>query len=253
MKKFLLVIATVMIIALAALPSVAAEPPIRVIMDGTELSFDAQPRIVNDRTLVPLRGIFEAMGATVLWNGDTQTVTALRLDTVVKLTVNNNRAKVNKADKTLDVPAQIFQDRTFVPLRFISESMGANVEWVDSTRTVNISTDKAHWSDPGMNLNFNLLFLSEWENIETGEHIFFDPEDFTDINDSWPTGDGRLYYSYSETNTYERNIIHMYLGGAHLKDHYFEFDPDTQILSEYMFTDILSNWRLAGGADLLTG
>lgn len=226
----------------------AANQPgsIHVILDEMELSFDAQPRIVNDRTLVPLRGIFEAMGATVLWNGDTQTVTALRLDSVVKLVIGSKEASVNKEKRQLDVPAQIFDSRTFVPLRFISESIGADVVWDGATRTVTITTDKAHWSDPGDNLSLNSLFTNEWVDMNTGEKMTFDPEMFIQISDAWPDSPEGLFYSYSETNEAERNIIGMFLDGAHLKDHWLEFDPDTRILTEHMFSDALMRWRIAG-------
>ena len=223
----------------------AAGGTVRVVLDGVELEFDAQPRIVNDRTLVPLRGIFEAMGATVLWNGDTETVTALRLDAVVKLVVGAGEARVNKEVKPLDVPARLIENRTFVPLRFISESMGAKVDWDDATKTVTVTTDKAHWSDPGDNLTLNLVFASEWVNNETDEIMKFDPETFIEINDSWPYGpeDG-LFYSYSETFEPERNMIGMFVGGGHLKDHWMEFDTDTRVLTEYMFDEALASWHI---------
>lgn len=224
----------------------AASSPIRVIMDERELSFDAQPRIVNDRTLVPLRGVFEAMGATVLWNAETKTVTALRLDTVVKLVIGSKNAKVDKKDRQLEVAAQIFNDRTFVPLRFISESMGAKVDWNGASRTVTITTDKAHWSDPGDQMSFGLLFNSEWVDMETGDKMKFDPETFIQINDSWQSKPDGLFYSYSETAEGERNIIQMFLDGAHLKDHWMEFDPDTRILTDYLFETVLTRWSIAG-------
>ena len=103
---------------------------IRVVLDGQMLQFDVPPVIENDRTLVPLRVIFEALGAEgnnpiadVEWNGETQTVTAKRSDTEIKLIIGGE-AYVNGQAVELDVPAKIIEDRTLVPLRFVSEALG---------------------------------------------------------------------------------------------------------------------------------
>jgi hypothetical protein len=223
----------------------AAETPVSVIVDDAKLSFDVQPRIVNDRVLVPMRGIFEAMGATALWNGNSKTVTALRLDSVIKITIGSVNANVNNESRLLDVPAQISDGSTFIPLRFVSESMGAEVEWDGSTRTVTITTDKAHWSDSGDNLSVNLLFSSEWIDMDSGDKTTFDPDRFIQINDSWSDDPEGLYYSYSETYEPERNMIGLFLDGAYLKDHYFVFDPETRILSEVMLDEVLTRLRIA--------
>ncbi|NLV51626.1 MAG: copper amine oxidase N-terminal domain-containing protein [Clostridiales bacterium] len=240
-----LIVAAILAVVSFLVLITAASRPIRVILDGTELTLDAQPRIVSDQTLVPLHGVLEAMGATVLWNGDSKTVTVLRHDSVVKLVIDNIHAKVNKENRLLDVPAQIFEDRIFVPLRFISESMGAVAGWDGAARTVTITTDKAHWSDPGDNLSLNLLFTSEWVNTDTGEIMTFDPEMFTEINDAWPDEYEGLFFYYSETDETRRNIIRLFLDGGHLKDHWYEFDPATQILSIRMFDEVLSRWHIA--------
>jgi hypothetical protein len=231
----------------AAVSAAAAGQPIRVVLDGRELAFDAPPRIVNNRTLVPVRGVFEAMGATVLWNGDTRTVTALRLDSVVKLVIGSKEARVDKQRLQLDVHAQLIENRTFVPLRFISENIGADVGWDGAARTVTITTDKAHWSDPGDNLSLSLLFTSEWVDMDTGGKMSFDPEMFIQISDAWPSDPEGLFYSYSETYEPARNIVGMFLDGAHLKDHWLEFDPDARILTEYVHGDALTRWRIGGG------
>jgi len=112
--------------------------PINVIVNGDELDFsgDQSPVIVNDRTLVPLRKIFEALGAEVLWNGEERTVNANKSGIYVSLTIDSNIMYVDGTEKTLDVSAQIIGDRTMVPVRAIAEAFGANVEWDGQTRTV---------------------------------------------------------------------------------------------------------------------
>lgn len=112
---------------------------ITVELDGQELIFDVQPIIMNDRTLVPLRVIFEALGAGVQWNEETRTVTAVKADTEVTLVIDGE-AYINGALTPLDVPARIINDRTLVPLRFVSEAMGCQVDWLDAARTVVINS-----------------------------------------------------------------------------------------------------------------
>lgn len=98
--------------------------------------FDQPPTIVNDRTLVPLRAIFEAMGAEVNWDPATRTVTAVRGEDKLSLVIDTNIINKNGKDFEIDVPAMIIGDRTMVPARAIAESLGASVDWNPHTRTV---------------------------------------------------------------------------------------------------------------------
>jgi len=119
-------------------PSVAQ--PISVYLDGVLLSMDVPPQLVDGRTLVPLRAIFEALGAEVDWNPETQTVIGTRENTVVILTIGSTTPTVNGQIVPIDVPAQLVDGRTLVPLRFVAESFGVEVNWDGSTRTVTITT-----------------------------------------------------------------------------------------------------------------
>ena len=103
------------------------------------LTFDQPPTIINDRTLVPLRAIFEALGALVNWDPDTRTVTATRGDIHLSLVVDTNIINKNGTNIEIDVPAQIVNDRTMVPARAVAETLGASVNWNKYTRTVVIS------------------------------------------------------------------------------------------------------------------
>ena len=85
-----------------------------------------------------MRAIFEAMGASVDWNGETQTVTSVKDSTTISLTLNNNTATVNGKDISLAVPAKLINGSTMVPLRFVSESLGAEVNWDGASKTVTI-------------------------------------------------------------------------------------------------------------------
>ncbi|WP_408626315.1 copper amine oxidase N-terminal domain-containing protein [Anaerosolibacter carboniphilus] len=96
---------------------------------------------MNNRTLVPLRAIFEALGAEIKWDGATETVTGIKGETIVELKIGSNVAKLNGKDLNLDVPATIVNKRTLVPARFIAECLGAKVDWESSSRTVIIQHD----------------------------------------------------------------------------------------------------------------
>ncbi|MBR4874301.1 MAG: leucine-rich repeat protein [Clostridia bacterium] len=112
---------------------------IMVSVNNVLLTFDQPPVIVDNRTLVPLRAIFEALGATVDWNAKTRTVTAVRGKDKISLVVDTNVLNKNGKETEIDVPAKIIGDRTMVPVRAISEALDSNVEWNPYVRTVYIT------------------------------------------------------------------------------------------------------------------
>lgn len=112
---------------------------IRVTLHGKKLHFSQPPAVVNGRTLVPLRAIFEELGATVAWNGETRTITAIRHDTSIRLTIGSDKMYVWDEEITLDCLAQLIGDTTMVPVRAISEAFHYNVEWDGENRVVAIS------------------------------------------------------------------------------------------------------------------
>lgn len=114
------------------------ENPIKITLNGKNLAMDVAPVIMSDRTMVPLRAIFEALDAQVDWNGDTRTITATKGDTVITLQIDSATATVNGQDITIDAPATIKNDRTLVPVRFVSENLDAEVGWNADTATVSI-------------------------------------------------------------------------------------------------------------------
>lgn len=123
-----------------------AADDITVKLDGQTLKFDVAPIIENDRTLVPLRAIFEALGAKVEWDGTTNTVISAKDNRTCVLQIGNANMFVTTTTDTgadtvqnvLDVPAQIKDDRTLIPLRAVSEAYDCTVDWDDATRTVTI-------------------------------------------------------------------------------------------------------------------
>jgi len=117
----------------------ACQQPITVTVNGAPVQFKTMPpQMVNGHVLVPLRGVFEQMGAYVHWTAATQTVEAQRGNTTVELQIGNNTAHVNQRPVMMDVAPEIMSDTTLVPLRFISEALGADVDWVSAQMTVAI-------------------------------------------------------------------------------------------------------------------
>jgi len=116
---------------------------IGVTVNGNALTLDQPPVSIGGRVLVPLRGIFESLGASVSWNAASQSIDARRGTTVVHLTLNSSSAIVNGSAVALDVPAQAINGRTLVPLRFVSETLGASVTWDAASRTVAVMAGSA--------------------------------------------------------------------------------------------------------------
>jgi hypothetical protein len=133
-------------------PSHGAQPypPISVQINGNILSFgnsasdnqifNIPPFIYKDRVFVPMRKIFETLGAEVIWNEDEKSITAKIAETEIKLAIGSEDMQINSAIIHLDVSTMIENDVTYIPVRAISEAFGARVEWDNNTKRVNVFT-----------------------------------------------------------------------------------------------------------------
>lgn len=119
---------------------------ILVKLNNVDLVFDQPPMIINNRTMVPIRAIFEAMGYVVEWNSETRTATSIKGDDKIVVQLNNNIIKYTVNGKsgeyTCDTVPQIVSGRTLVPARAVSESAGCKVEWNGESQLVSIFTNK---------------------------------------------------------------------------------------------------------------
>lgn len=114
-----------------------------VYIDGEQVIFpDMVPIITNGRTMVPMRAIFEKLGAAIFWDGETETVIATRGGTTVVVQIDNNVMIKNDEKIELDVPAALINSRTLVPVRAISEAFGCDVKWNEAAKSVIITTSK---------------------------------------------------------------------------------------------------------------
>ena len=116
-----------------------SDTKLKVVVNGNALSTDQPPVIVEGRTLVPLRAIFEALGASVDWNNDEKKVTSTKGSDTITLVIGEKRLHKNGKEIVLDVPAQIVNSRTMVPARAVSEALGSKVDWNGDTKTVTIT------------------------------------------------------------------------------------------------------------------
>ncbi|MDO9533788.1 MAG: stalk domain-containing protein [Bacillota bacterium] len=113
-----------------------AQNEIRIFLNGQEIFMDTAPVIEAGRTLVPARFVLEAMGAVVEWNDSTSTVFVKMDEKTIELPIGNRTVRINGSPLRLDVPARLIGNRTFIPLRFVTENLGAEVYWDAVGRTI---------------------------------------------------------------------------------------------------------------------
>jgi len=140
LKKITMVICFCLLFAMIPAPVIntMTPPPIRVILDDETLVFDVFPIVVNGRVMVPMRGIFEALGAEVEWDYDSRTITASKDDLVIIAVVGSLNIQIGDRFMTMEIAPMIASGRTLVPIRFVTEAFGADVLWDEVKRTVHI-------------------------------------------------------------------------------------------------------------------
>jgi len=212
----------------------ANEQEIKVCFNGIKLEFDVQPQIVDSKTMVPLRKIFETLGANVEWFEESQEIKATKGDLILKLQINNIIMTKNDQELILDVPPLIINGRTLVPVRAVAEAFDADVEWDEEDRKVDINlitpallADKEQKDDksytilsaPGFpilltanNNSWRIMIPPPYETVMSsdGNSIFLNPENkpdmlYVQIRD---LGD----YNYSDLEDIVKNQIKERLG-----------------------------------------
>ena len=145
MLRLTMAVVLAQVLVLTLLPTAMAAPT--VIVDGKTLVLDVPPVVEKGRVLVPLRGVLEALETTVEYDEAIKTVVAARGDVLITLRVEDRVAYSNNKRLLLDVPPKISGGLTMIPLRFISESLGARVDWDNASQTAHITS-----SDTGSDL-----------------------------------------------------------------------------------------------------
>jgi len=136
----------------AGLAGAAQAAPVGLTLNGQPLITETAPLVQNGRVLVPMRDIFESLGATVSYNDLTREIAAQRGTTIVRMALGSSNAALNNVPVRLDVPATAYYGRTMVPLRFVSEALGANVDYNSANRVVAIRSENNYYaSNPAPN------------------------------------------------------------------------------------------------------
>lgn len=154
MKNKLISLAAAAAVAFSIMtsPVSAASPFVKVVVGDAEIPLSAHARIADGRTLVPLRGVFEALGADVDFEAPGK-IFVRRGETEVSLEIGSSEMVVNGSATALDVSARLIGDSTFVPLRAVTEALGGEVEWNDQLKTVIITEEgKQPSADPEITL-----------------------------------------------------------------------------------------------------
>ncbi|MBE7051415.1 MAG: copper amine oxidase N-terminal domain-containing protein [Ruminococcaceae bacterium] len=144
MKKTLTSIVLILSLVLSLFVTASANEDITIYVNDETLICDTAPFIKDGRTMVPMRKIFEALNAKVDWDGTTQTITATKDNAQIVLQINNSTMYNNGVAETLDVAPIIVNSSTFVPIRAVSQSLNASVDWFGHTQTVYINSTKTY-------------------------------------------------------------------------------------------------------------
>ncbi|MBQ3425911.1 MAG: copper amine oxidase N-terminal domain-containing protein [Clostridia bacterium] len=216
MKKYISLTIAAVLAASAIGISAVADDEIKVLVNGEQVVFaDQTPFLENDRTLVPMRAIFEALGATVEWDGETQTVISYDPISAVSIVmqVGSDKMFVNDKAVELDVAAKIVNDRTVVPVRAIAEGMSSKVEWDQENHTVIVTKDieptegapvdvANPWREFASLDDLNAVINKEAEikyavavpsepaEIEAGGYRYLDTENMAELVGRWEVGAG---------------------------------------------------------------
>ncbi|MBW4080925.1 stalk domain-containing protein [Paenibacillus sp. S150] len=199
MKKLLTLFGISLLALVLAVPAFAADKPIEVYINGSEVSFPAgSPYIKNNSVMVPFRVIFEELGLEVLWDANTGTVTGTSADLSISLKIGSTRATVNGTVKKLTAAPVSTGGTTYIPLRFIAEATGGTTVWAADTRSVEINTPEPSASDEAeiaavialamqycneeRAISFYSLMSSESDNADAVSNLnsFFQAYDFSD-------------------------------------------------------------------------
>lgn len=139
-KLILFLVLLIVLCPTIVLAGPAGNPIIKVLLNNSQLNFDVPPDLKGGVTLVPARGVFEALGAKVTWDDETKCVFVSAAGKAITLQNGKKYATVNGQNVSLLRSPEIIKKRTMVPLRFISEALGAKVEWDAANRVITIDT-----------------------------------------------------------------------------------------------------------------
>ncbi len=206
LKKLLnwkIIIVLLVIIAIVNItPDAYAQDPIKLVIDGKKIETDPEIYIKNDRTLVPLRVIAEELDAVVTWDNSTRTVHISKEDMHVALSIDSRLVEYTIDNETIynliDVAPTIKEDRTFVPIRLVSNALGVGIRWDNDKRSVVINSSEESKIEP--------FFDAEISSVKSGQTI----KGTTDLRTAFgsvPQGAAEIKYLLLNKDTKKGFII----------------------------------------------
>ncbi|WP_192929640.1 stalk domain-containing protein [Alkaliphilus serpentinus] len=202
-----------------------AQQTIKVYVNNKLIAFDASPRNIDNRVLVPVRGILESLDAEVNWDGTTRTVTTSKDGIDIRLKIGSRTAYVNQKPFVLDVPPQLIRDRTFIPVRFLAEGLGADVSWDGKNNAVYITYPSTSFSYKGISLGDSVSHV-----IETfGNPLRIDSSEY---NFNWYVYHNN-YRGYIQIGVKDRVVVALYGNDSGWDNHYnIDINTEKTIIEE---------------------
>ena len=247
--KKLLAVALVFMLVLSLVPAVSfANSEITVTIDGQQVTFaDQGPVIIDGRTLVPVGGVFGVIDFVPTWDGATRTATLTRSDFTIVITIASATFTTNGVEHTLDVPAQIVNGRTMLPIRAVLESIGYELDWDSTTRTVVIETSTPATAPPAsLPITEPTTEPSdENDNTQGAEYDATEPAN-GEPDDDEPEEEGTEsdFLTFFDLNQV-REMIEYYGSDIDVPDDHVFFQP-SWVMGEHSFTfhdDTVIRWQ----------
>ncbi len=256
MKKTVSVLLGTALLASSFAGAVADTKDIEVIINDSKIEFDVNPFIENSRTLVPMRKIFESLGCTVDYYVDEegkQNIIAYRADENISLVIGSDKMEVSGTEVLIDVPAKIVEDRTFVPIRAISEALNEKVNWDGENYKVIINSEHGDYKiltknlsehNDGFDISIAYPMIENKDNDSFIEELNKKTENTAqenfenykksleeEIGELRENGfDGKL--SYSETYKVQCNANDVYSVTKYVYEYHGGPHPNTTLISE---------------------
>jgi len=207
MKKLTTILAALFTILLVSTTAFAAKP-ITVIVGGAEVYADVDPIIVDGRTMLPARAVFESFGAKVSYVDNEKKVIATKGDTTVTFVIDSNIMTINGEEKEIDVPAMIKDSRTLVPLRACGEAFGYEVTWNPDTRTASVKTPVSLPIESG----YDSTVVEKYEYDSNGNNTYFEEqyEDSIYWNKSTYDQNGNQTYYENSDGYWQKSTYDQY-------------------------------------------
>jgi len=247
-QRFVILFVMTLLVVFWPVGTFAAQP-VTVMFDNVKLNSDVPQVLANDHVLVPLRAIFEALGARVEWDQATKTVMAITRRNFLQLRVGRKTAFLNGNEIDLDVPANIMRGRTMVPVRFVSEALGARVDWQAKSRTVVIKDAPIHYLKANSAENVDLVAARRAALAASVKNPFPGMETGVDVSLGYtvffPEGEADRYYRQEgRLMTYVESVDGKFTVVWQAQNPY-PGEKSTSLLADDTFTNYLVNREIA--------